>query len=197
MEKEIKGGLADDKSVSDIAKKFKVSIEKIQSELDKGIEVEMEHVDDPKLSKDIAMDHLVEIPDYYSRLAKMEKDAIDESYNDYIKRVIREQVGLKKVDETPITTGYDIYYNGKKAGVLEVGNFNKTLPEDAIELVLIKIDEEYRGINLAFNAIKAIWQAHPEVNTIYLMTTADSRGFWEKIGAKRLNNTYHIIQKGH
>jgi len=44
-------------------------------QLDMGIEVEMEHTTDPKIAKRIALDHLSEIPDYYTRLAKMESDA--------------------------------------------------------------------------------------------------------------------------
>jgi len=42
-------------------------------ELIMGIKVEMEHTKDPKLAKQIALDHLAELPDYYRRLAKMEK----------------------------------------------------------------------------------------------------------------------------
>lgn len=44
-------------------------------ELKMGIKVEMEHTTDPEISKRIALDHLAEIDDYYTRLAKMEKDA--------------------------------------------------------------------------------------------------------------------------
>ena len=40
-----------------------------------GIKVEYEHTTSPVLSEKIAKDHLAEIPDYYSRLAKMEKEA--------------------------------------------------------------------------------------------------------------------------
>ena len=40
-----------------------------------GIEVELEHTKDRKLAEKIAMDHLLEYPDYYTRLAKMEKEA--------------------------------------------------------------------------------------------------------------------------
>ena len=40
-----------------------------------GIKVEMEHVDDESLAREIALDHLFEIPDYYTRLDKMEKEA--------------------------------------------------------------------------------------------------------------------------
>lgn len=39
-----------------------------------GIEVEMEHTDDPAVAKEIAKDHLEELPDYYTHLDKMEKN---------------------------------------------------------------------------------------------------------------------------
>ena len=41
-----------------------------------GIKVEMEHTDDPKVAEKIARDHLMEIPDYYTRLVKMEEEAL-------------------------------------------------------------------------------------------------------------------------
>lgn len=44
-------------------------------ELKRGIEVEMEHTTSPAISRRIALDHLAEIPDYYTRLDKMEKEA--------------------------------------------------------------------------------------------------------------------------
>lgn len=40
-----------------------------------GIEVELEHTMSREIARQIAMDHLAEIPDYYSRLALMEKCA--------------------------------------------------------------------------------------------------------------------------
>lgn len=43
-------------------------------ELAKGIKVEHEHTDYDIIAKLIAKDHLVELPDYYSRLEKMEND---------------------------------------------------------------------------------------------------------------------------
>ena len=43
-------------------------------ELKMGINVEKEHTDCPYLAKQIAKDHLAELPDYYTRLAKMEKE---------------------------------------------------------------------------------------------------------------------------
>ncbi len=43
-------------------------------QLKMGIEVEKEHTDCPLLSKEIAKDHLAEIPDYYTRLKNMEEE---------------------------------------------------------------------------------------------------------------------------
>lgn len=44
-------------------------------ELEMGIEIEKEHIDNPIISKAISKGHLTEIKDYYTRLKKMEKDA--------------------------------------------------------------------------------------------------------------------------
>lgn len=41
----------------------------------KGTKVEMEHVNSKAKAKEISKDHLAEIPDYYTRLAKMEAAA--------------------------------------------------------------------------------------------------------------------------
>lgn len=61
----IPGGKADNSIPSDFN----------QKELAMGIEVEKEHTDNEDLAREIAMDHLKEIPDYYTRLKKMEKEA--------------------------------------------------------------------------------------------------------------------------
>jgi hypothetical protein len=46
-----------------------------EHELVMGVEVEMEHTTIPCIARKIAQDHLVEIPDYYSRLKRMEEQA--------------------------------------------------------------------------------------------------------------------------
>ena len=42
-------------------------------ELELGIKVEMEHTNDKILAKSIAKDHLLEVPDYYTKLKKVEE----------------------------------------------------------------------------------------------------------------------------
>lgn len=46
-----------------------------KTQLKRGIKVEHEHTGNRILAKKIAKDHLVEFPDYYTRLAKMERQA--------------------------------------------------------------------------------------------------------------------------
>ena len=63
------------KSVEQIAKKHRMNVSDIQKQLDMGVPIEHEHTRDKVLATDIALQHLDEIPDYYTRLKKMEADA--------------------------------------------------------------------------------------------------------------------------
>jgi hypothetical protein len=47
-------------------------VEPDAEELKKGIDVEMEHTTSPAIARRIALDHLAELNDYYTKLAKME-----------------------------------------------------------------------------------------------------------------------------
>lgn len=76
-EEKIKGGKGDKMSIKKIAKKFDVDVSNIKKELKLGKEVETEHTKDKGMAKDIAMDHLSEIPDYYTMLKKFEKRALE------------------------------------------------------------------------------------------------------------------------
>ena len=71
--KEVKEGFKGHKSVEEIAKKHKVSPSVIQKQLEMGMKVEHEHTTDNDEAMDIALQHLDEIPNYYSKLKKMEK----------------------------------------------------------------------------------------------------------------------------
>lgn len=61
----LQGGKADGKSTSDFN----------PEQIAEGEKVEKEHTDDPAVAAEIASDHLEEIPDYYTRLKKMEESA--------------------------------------------------------------------------------------------------------------------------
>ena len=45
-----------------------------EAQLEKGIEHEMEHTSDEYIARLIALDHLYEMPDYYDKLATIDKD---------------------------------------------------------------------------------------------------------------------------
>ena len=63
------------KTVEQIAKKHRLDVSFIQKQLDMGEPIEHEHTQDHELARNIALQHLDEIPDYYTRLKKMEADA--------------------------------------------------------------------------------------------------------------------------
>lgn len=60
-------------SPQQIAKKHNVNLAHIHKQLKMGIDVEKEHTSDPVIAREIALDHLGEHPDYYTRLKKVEK----------------------------------------------------------------------------------------------------------------------------
>jgi len=63
------------KTVEQIAKKHRMDVSDIQKQLDMGAPIEHEHTKNQKLAVEIALQHLDEFPDYYTRLKKMEADA--------------------------------------------------------------------------------------------------------------------------
>lgn len=69
------GKIKPHKTVEQIAKKHRLDVSFIQKQLDMGEPIEHEHTKDHELAMDIALQHLDEIPDYYTRLKKMEADA--------------------------------------------------------------------------------------------------------------------------
>ena len=73
MVDKIKGGLADNMTLEQIAEKHGVTLDVITTQLEEGIKVEMEHTDDKTTATEIAKDHLFEDAEYYSKLAKVEK----------------------------------------------------------------------------------------------------------------------------
>jgi hypothetical protein len=65
---QLKGGKSDGKDIT------KYDLKQILM----GIKIEQEHTSNKMIALEIAMDHLGEIPDYYTRLIEMEEEAEDE-----------------------------------------------------------------------------------------------------------------------
>lgn len=55
-----------------VAKAHGVELDVILQQLEQGISVELEHTHDRDMAREIALDHLAELPDYYTRLHDME-----------------------------------------------------------------------------------------------------------------------------
>jgi predicted GNAT family acetyltransferase len=121
----LKGGLADNKSLEDIAVKHGVSIEHLKQQWDIGLEVEKEHTDSNLTADEIVKDHLWENPSYYSDLKKagIDEEKLNEmpAWKDSSKNI-----------STSIDSNYDAY---KK--FLADGGFNK--------LDKFKVNKEYSG----------------------------------------------------
>jgi hypothetical protein len=62
------------KSPKELAIKHEVSISQIKKQIKKGVEIEKEHTKDTELATKIASQHIDELPDYYDRLSKVEKN---------------------------------------------------------------------------------------------------------------------------
>jgi hypothetical protein len=202
MKDKLKGGLADKMSKKDIADKFDITLQKIDKELNMGIKVEMEHVNSKARSREIAMDHLVEIPDYYTRLKKMEKEGkkkwkVDESAKSNIKRLVREQLDMSVTDETSDSTSYEILYKTRPAGMVVITDGPEML-ENSIEIAGLKLNAAHEVFS--FEVIKelllSIWQTY-DVDKILVMPTALSKDFWGKMGGTRLNDKYYVMMRGH
>lgn len=78
-----KGPIKKYMSPEEIAKKHKLSMDTINSQLEMGIKVESEHTGSKKMARMIALQHLEELPDYYTRLKKAEKIKEERKSGDY------------------------------------------------------------------------------------------------------------------
>jgi hypothetical protein len=63
-------------TIKEICKKHNVDAEQIKDQLRMGIKIEAEHTTDKEEAKKIALQHLAERPDYYTKLKKVEESAI-------------------------------------------------------------------------------------------------------------------------
>jgi hypothetical protein len=86
------------KTVEQIAKKHRLDVSFIQKQLDIGEPIEHEHTQDHELAMNIALQHLDEIPDYYTRLKKMEASAKKhhKKFKDVTEEGLRDWFGKSK-----------------------------------------------------------------------------------------------------
>jgi hypothetical protein len=127
------------KSIGQIAKKHKVSEEDIETQLKMGVKVEHEHTNNKKLAREIALQHLEEKPDYYTRLKKMEASAKKEhkKFKDVNEGFLDKLRGRKQVGTTG--SGGKVYVSTRK----KPSNLKyETNPDEEQAKVDIKIKKE-------------------------------------------------------
>jgi hypothetical protein len=102
-------------SVESIAKKHKVSVEVIKDQLKMGIKVEKEHTNNKEKAESIALQHLAEKPDYYTKLKKVEAVKNESTIlTDILSEVKKPSKKMK--GEDPCWTGYEMVGTKKKRG---------------------------------------------------------------------------------
>jgi len=72
-------------TLKDLAKKHDMPLADMGIQLAKGIKIEKEHTSDMLVAKEIALDHLNELPDYYDRLEKMEEAKPASNAKNYVR----------------------------------------------------------------------------------------------------------------
>jgi len=92
--KDPKGPVKAYKSPEEVAKKHKVSLDKIMQQVKMGTKVEGEHTTSKSGARITALQHVDEFPDYYTRLKKVEK--IKESNEEAIRHRTRKPSQIQK-----------------------------------------------------------------------------------------------------
>ncbi len=120
---EIEGGLSDNKTLIQIAKKHDAKgyyhiqdmIKSLRKELNMGVKIEMEHTDSEEIAKEIAMDHLWENPSYYSKLKKMETNEVTgaSSSGAYVGAMTMTKGDVEKIHNSKLNEAID---SGVSAG---------------------------------------------------------------------------------
>lgn len=137
--------------LEDIAKKHKVSLDTLKKQLKKGIKIEIEHTTDKGEAEIIALHHLDELPDYYDRLIKMEKQSEVKEGKKYMTK-----------DEDPCWKGYKMVGSKMKKGrkvpnCVPVEEATTRLPMQTGQLlrVLVNWRGKYLSLQLFFPQLKS------------------------------------------
>jgi hypothetical protein len=112
----------------EIAEKHNVDIEDIKKEISIGVKIEMEHTEDKKEARKIAMDHISEVADYYSD-PQYGIIAIEDKQKQNKKSVRISKKDMKKLhDEGKVTIdGIEINFKSKVDESLDYNEIVKSL----------------------------------------------------------------------
>jgi|688.fasta_scaffold00734_44 hypothetical protein len=117
-EKDPRGPVKSYKSPQEIAKKHGVSLEAIKKQLEMGLEVEKEHTSSKTAARITALQHLDELPDYYTKLKKVEKKSIK---NESV--TVEDMFGNTFVEFIDLITPQDVIDEKKIPVTRQAGDF--------------------------------------------------------------------------
>ncbi len=104
-------------SIASLVKKYNSTKETVQAELQRGIQVEMEHTKDPQVAREIALDHLGEDLQYYEKLSNIEKTPVKEATLMELFDLNRVPLGVsgpQLISHNPYMTVYKFAIDNKK-----------------------------------------------------------------------------------
>ena len=149
----LKNGLSDKKTLRDLVLKHTKkgskgeTLRHLETQLSMGTKVETEHTNNKSTAKEIAMDHLWEDPDYYSKLKKIEASeamgadsggAFEPAFGGtVVKRKINKIHNLKEeetsIDEVMDSGAYDAPFGSGGKNPLKIGGENSIKQSRAVK----------------------------------------------------------------
>ena len=160
------------KTVEQIAKKHNLDVSFIQKQLDMGEPIEHEHTKDHTLAMDIALQHLDEIPDYYTRLKKMEASAKKEhrKFKD-VKEALDEQRYCPLCDKRE--TRSECSYGGKAWDKVSVKDHEYSMARSELATMSDAIKRLQKKMGRGEGNIEAWVQSKITKAADYIDTAAD------------------------
>jgi len=147
-EDEIPGGLSDGMTLKDLAKHQNTDIETLINQMEKGVNVEMEHTSNVSIATEIAMDHIYEDLHYYDKLEGIESKPHKEE--------------AKEATTSASAGVYDAPFGGPKKDPLKLSNPDTV--EKELRSVRDKNFPKYGGPGGKFVKIKNKCKTFPYCN---------------------------------
>ncbi len=121
----------------------------------------------------------------------------NESTKDLIKRLVRENIGLFLVDETPEHITFDIIGNNRPVGSITVGQIYKNFGKDSLDIIHIKLSNEVNHLAVTKKTLVKLFELYPDINRIIIQPKPESRDFWFKLDGQRIDKNFMIILRAH
>ena len=153
----LKIGLSDEMSIKDIAKKhlgkksnneseLNKMITHLKSQLSKGIKVEKEHTSEIGTAKEIAMDHISEDPNYYTKLKTIEANETSaDSSGSFegafggpvvtrkINKIHNFESDLSEVTDSSSSGAYDVSFSAGRSNPLKINGPKSIMNSRAVK----------------------------------------------------------------